>query len=131
MDCPLPQCGVWSSVNATRQKAGGVVRYRCCANGHRFRTVERVDVEPGRGHEKDTVRIDAILKLMTNYGAPMKTSQIEAALKVREKISAHRWILLKDLYLLQERGLVTLNRKSTRTLLWQAREQNAQHHERM
>lgn len=124
MDCPLPQCGAWSSVKETRQKADGIVRYRCCANSHRFKTIERVEVATSKPEVglvlSDQPRLEAIMRTMTDHRTPMKTSQIEVALKVREKISAHRSILLKDLHLLQEHGLVTLNRKSTRTLLWQA-----------
>ena len=123
MDCPLPQCGVWSSVNATRQKAGGVVRYRCCANGHRFRTVERVDVEPGRRREKNTTRLNTILKLMIDYGAPMRASQIEKSLQAIEKISVNRRTLMRDLHAMQSLGAIALNKKSSRTMLWEANKQ--------
>lgn len=123
MDCPFPQCGAWSSVKETRQKPDGMVRYRCCANGHRFRTVERVEVAPERKREKNTARLNMILKLMVNYGAPMKTSQIEKSLQAIGKISVNRMTLLRDLHTMQSLGLITLNKKSSHTMLWDATKQ--------
>lgn len=123
MDCPLPQCGAWSSVKETRKRADGVARYRCCANGHRFKTVERVDVKPCPPEEKRDDRLDLILKLMINYGAPMKTSQIEKALRAIEKVSTARVTLLRDLRTMESMGLITLNIKSTRTMMWDASKQ--------
>lgn len=120
MNCPHQDCGAWSSVKETRQKPDGIVRYRCCANGHRFRTVERVEVAPERKREKNTTRLDMILKLMVNYGAPMKTSQIEKSLQAIGKISVNRMTLLRDLHAMQSLGLITLNKKSSHTMMWDA-----------
>lgn len=123
MDCPHQSCGAWSSVRETRKRDDGVVRYRLCANGHRFKTVERVDVEPCSPKEKGTDRLDLILKLMINYGAPMKTSQIEKSLQVIEKVSTTRATLLRDLRTMESMGLITLNTKSMRTMMWDASKQ--------
>ena len=123
MDCPHQSCGAWSSVRETRKRDDGVVRYRLCANGHRFKTVERVDVEPCSPREKGTDRLDLILKLMINYGAPMKTSQIEKSLRAIEKVSTARVTLLRDLITMESMGLITLNTKSTRTMMWDASKQ--------
>lgn len=123
MDCPHQSCGAWSSVRETRKRDDGVVRYRCCANGHRFKTVERVDVKPCPPEEKRDDRLDLILKLMINYGAPMKTSQIEKSLQVIEKVSTARVTLLRDLRTMESMGLITLNIKSMRTMMWDASKQ--------
>lgn len=123
MDCPLSQCGAWSSVKETRQKPDGIVRYRCCANGHRFKTVERVDVEPCSPKEKGTDRLNLILRLMINYGAPMKTGQIERAMQFIEKVSTARATLLRDLRAMESMWLITLDRRSTRTMMWDASKQ--------
>ena len=123
MDCPHQSCGAWSSVRETRKRVDGVVRYRCCANGHLFKTVERVDVKPCPPEEKRDDRLDLILKLMINYGAPMKTSQIEKSLQVIEKVSTARVTLLRDLRTMESMGLITLNIKSTRTMMWDASKQ--------
>lgn len=123
MDCPHQGCGAWSSVKETRQREGGILRTRCCANGHRFKTVERVEVEPDLPKERETGRLDMILKLMINYGKPMKTGQIEKALWAIEKVSSARVTLLRDLRMLESMGLITLDRKSTRTMLWDASKQ--------
>lgn len=123
MDCPHQSCGAWSSVRETRKRTDGVVRYRCCANGHRFKTVERVDVKPCPPEEKRDDRLDLILKLMINYGAPMKTSQIEKSLQVIEKVSTARATLLRDLRTMESMGLITLNIKSMRTMMWDASKQ--------
>lgn len=123
MNCPHQDCGAWSSVKETRQRDGGIWRSRCCANGHRFKTVERVDVEPCSPKEKGTDRLDLILKLMINYGAPMKTGQIERALQVIEKVSTARATLLRDLRTMESMGLITLNTKSMRTMMWDASKQ--------
>ena len=40
MNCPI--CNVWSTVNETRTKEDRVMRRRECANGHKFKTEERV-----------------------------------------------------------------------------------------
>lgn len=123
MDCPHQSCGAWSSVRETRKRDDGVVRYRLCANGHRFKTVERVDVKPCPPEEKRDDRLDLILKLMINYGAPMKTSQIEKSLQVIEKVSTARATLLRDLRTMESMGLITLNTKSMRTMMWDASKQ--------
>lgn len=123
MDCPHQSCGAWSSVRETRKRDDGVVRYRLCANGHRFKTVERVDVKPCPPEEKRDDRLDLILKLMINYGAPMKTSQIEKSLQVIEKVSTTRATLLRDLRTMESMGLITLNTKSMRTMMWDASKQ--------
>lgn len=123
MDCPHQSCSAWSSVRETRKRDDGVVRYRCCANGHHFKTVERVYVEPCSPKERGTDRLDLILRLMINHGAPMKTGQIERALQVIEKVSTARVTLLRDLRTMESMGLITLDRMSTRTMMWDASKQ--------
>ena len=38
MKCP--ECKAWTEVSLNRQQQAGYIRWRLCANGHKFKTVE-------------------------------------------------------------------------------------------
>lgn len=40
MNCP--KCNAWTEVESTRKQSAGYVRWRHCANGHKFKTVEKI-----------------------------------------------------------------------------------------
>lgn len=82
MKCPHRGCGAWSEVDETRSTDDQIKRTRRCANGHRFGTVETVEIKPALVRRRNRQIVAAVLA-----GKTMTATAREFGLSTHSEVS--------------------------------------------